>query len=222
LAAHTSVEGASELPYLYKIIGKESARRGKAFPLWVRDASDDDWAQMGRQYFERSARWRRDKPISKDKLPANWLLAGAALAMLPGSKVVVCERDMIETCWSCDKQLFAKDMVGFAYDFESLAAYAHDFQRLSAFWAQHHPTQFRIQSCEKFVANLEPQVRDLLEFCGLPFDVACLRFQDAKRSIRTPSAAQVRQPLSKDTAGCWILCEDYSRRAVLRKMTKAN
>jgi hypothetical protein len=35
----------------------------------------------------------------------------------------------------------------------------------------------------------------LLDACGLAFDPACLRFQDAGREVRTASAAQVRQPL---------------------------
>jgi hypothetical protein len=106
----------------------------------------------------------------------------------------------METCWSCYKQLFADGLVGFAYDFESLAAYWHDYDRLSRFWATHDPHRFRAQSYEDFVADPEAQVRALLDFCGLDFDPACLRFNEAQRSVRTASAAQVRQPLRKDTA----------------------
>jgi hypothetical protein len=34
----------------------------------------------------------------------------------------------------------------------------------------------------------------------LEFDSACLRFHEAKRVVRTASAAQVREPMRKDTA----------------------
>ena len=44
------------------------------------------------------------------------------------------------------------------------------------------------------------EIRELLAFCGLPFDPACLAFHTAERSVRTASAAQVRQPLQQGTA----------------------
>ena len=50
------------------------------------------------------------------------------------------------------------------------------------------------------VEEAEAEIRALLDFCGLPFDPACLDFHRAERAIRTPSAAQVRQPLSRDPA----------------------
>jgi hypothetical protein len=120
--------------------------------------------------------------------------------MLPGARVIDCRRDPVETCWSCYKQLFAPGRAGFAYDFSTLAAYWRDYDRLCRFWATRHPTKVRAQSYERFVAEPEAETRALLEFCGLDFDPACLRFHDAKRSVRTASAAQVRQPLRRDTA----------------------
>ena len=44
------------------------------------------------------------------------------------------------------------------------------------------------------------RIRQLLDFCGLPFEEACLRFHENQREVRSPSATQVRQPLRKDTA----------------------
>jgi len=138
--------------------------------------------------------------MSTDKLPENWLLAGAALAMLPGAKVIDCRRDAVETCWSCYKQLFAPGRVGFTYDFATLAAYWHDYDRLCRLWAERYPAQVRVQRYETSVAAPEAETRALLAFCGLDFDAACLRPHEAPRSVRSASAAQVRQPLRSDTA----------------------
>lgn len=200
LAAHPRVEGASELPYLYQVVDAHSRRRGLAFPGWVGAATPADWAALGDEYLARSARWRERKPTATDKLPANWFLAGAALSMLPECRVVALHRDPVETAWSCYKQLFARDLVGFAYGFDDIAAYWHDYARATQRLAQRFPRRFRIQRYEAFVADPEGQTRELLDFCGLPFDPACLRFHEAERSVRTASAAQVRQPLRKDTA----------------------
>jgi hypothetical protein len=106
----------------------------------------------------------------------------------------------VETCWSCYKQLFAPGRALFSYDFPALATYWHDYDRLCRFWAERYPARVRVQHYESFLADPERETRALLEFCNLEFDPACLRFHEARRSIRTASAAQVRQPLRRDTA----------------------
>ncbi len=200
LAAHSRVEGASELPYLNRVVAAESKRLRQPFPRWVAAATPADWQRMGAEYLRLSERWRKERPTATDKLPENWLLAGAALSMLPAARVIDCRRDALETCWSCYKQLFAPGRVGFAYDFGTLAAYWHDYVRLGRTWATLFPAQYRLQGYEDFVADPETQTRALLEFCGLEFESGCLRFHEAQRSIRSASAAQVRQPLKRDTA----------------------
>lgn len=195
LGSHARVEGASELPYLPRIIDAESRRRGKPYPHWVADASDADWARMGQEYLRLSARWRASKPIATDKLPDNWLYAPAALRMLPGARVVDCRRDPVETCWSCYKQLFGPGMVHFTYRFDDLAAYWRAYDGLCSWLARQLPGRFIVQRYEALVAEPEAQIRALLAACALDFDPACLQFHAAQRAIRTPSALQVRRPL---------------------------
>jgi tetratricopeptide (TPR) repeat protein len=197
LAAHSQVEGASELPYLNMVVERESARRGRALPDWAAVATAADWTRLGREYLELSARWRTRRPTATDKLPENWLLAGAALAMLPEARVIDCRRDPVETCWSCYKQLFAPGRVGFTYDFATLAAYWHDYDHLCRLWSQRHPRRFRMQGYEELVAAPQAQIRELLAFCDLEFEQGCLEFHKAERAIRTPSSSQVREPMRK-------------------------
>jgi Flp pilus assembly protein TadD len=199
LAAHPEVEGASELPDLSVVISNESAARRKHFPDWVSDASAEDWARLGQDYLARTASWRRDRPIFTDKAPDNWKYVGAIAAMLPGARVIDCRRDPLETCWSCYKQLFAPGQAGFAYSLEDLADYWKDYVYLSARWSAMLPKRFRLQSYEAFLADSAGQIRDLLEFCDLPFDGRCLQPHEAGRAIRTTSSAQVREPLRRDT-----------------------
>ncbi len=200
LAAHPQVAGASELPYLNQVIDAESRRRGRPFPAWVGAASAEDWARLGRNYLDSSARWRTERPIATDKLPDNWMLVGAIRAMLPEARIIECRRDPLETCWSCYKQLFGPGLANFSYDFESLAQYWNACEQMGDWCTREYPQHFRIQSYEALVADPEAQIRELLEFCQLPFESACLEFQGAQRAIRTPSALQVRQPLRPATA----------------------
>jgi hypothetical protein len=51
------------------------------------------------------------------------------------------------------------------------------------------------------VQEPEAQIRQLLAFCQLPFDAACLSPHQTQRDVHsTASAAQVRQPIRGDTA----------------------
>jgi Tfp pilus assembly protein PilF len=200
LASHPQVEGADEITDLPQVIEGESKRRGMAFPLWVPSATPEDWARLGREYLDRTARWRAERPRFTDKNMLNWEHLGAALAMLPGARVVNCHRDPVETCFACYRQLFS---IGshFSYDLDDVASYYIDYARLCRFWQRHYPKHVLDYSYESMLADTEPQIRRLLDFCGLAFDPACLDFHQTSRNVlSTASAAQVRQPLRRDTS----------------------
>lgn len=199
LASHSSVEGAGELPDLPQVLAEESRRRGKPFPQWVDDMRPDDWQRLGRRYLERTAHWRHVRPIFTDKLPNNWMYIGAIRAMLPAARIVVCRRDPLETCFSCYRQHLGTNN-GYTRTFDGLASFWRDFDRSVAHWTALHPEQVREHSYEALLNHQEAQIRELLDFCELPFEDGCLRFHENKRDVRSPSATQVRQPLRQDTA----------------------
>jgi len=200
LAAHAQVDGGDERVDLFEVINAECRRRGQPLARWAPRASAAEWTRLGQEYLQRSARWRGTGTRATDKLPGNWLWLGAALAMLPGARVVDCRRDLLETAWSCFCHLFTIGTQDFSFDFASIGAYARDYVRAMAQWCAQYPQRIRTQSYEALIADPESQTRELLAFCGLDFDPACLRFHDAPRSVRTASASQVREPLRRDTA----------------------
>jgi len=199
LASHPQVEGAGELAVMPKVLAEESARRQRRYPEWVPEASARDWQHLGERYLDLTINFRGRHPRSTDKLPGNWRALGAIRAMLPGAHIVVCRRDPLENCWSCFKQYFP-DGWEFTNDLEQLGLFWRAFDRAATEWAQRAPTHVRQQSYEALTERPEPEIRALLEFCALPFDTACLRPHESRRSIRTLSAAQVREPMHKSQA----------------------
>ncbi len=197
LAAHSHVEGASELPDLTLVLDRESERRGSRFPAWVAQTSPSDWERIGADYMASTARWREKKPRFTDKSPGNWMQAEALIAMLPGTRIVVCRRDPVETCWSCFKQFFAPGRMVWASSFDDIAYYWQRCTHHCDYLAERYPENVRIQSYEALLDDPESQTRALLEFCGLDFEETCLRFYEAPRTVRTASAAQVRQPIGQ-------------------------
>ncbi|HSE12886.1 MAG TPA: sulfotransferase [Rudaea sp.] len=198
LASHSQVEGAGELPDLPLVINEQSARCRQPFPHWVRSSQAADWERLGRRYLQRTEYWRRRRPVFTDKLPNNWIYVEAIRAMLPEARIVVCRRDPLETCLSCYFQHFAGH--DYTRSFEDLAAYWREFDRNARRLGALHPTRVYAHRYEDLLADPQGSIRDLLEFCGLPFEDACLRFHETQRDVRSPSAAQVRQPLRPDTA----------------------
>lgn len=200
LASHPEVEGANEIKDMKEVIDAETGRRNSAFPLWVPDAKSEDWQRLGREYLARTARWRQTRPRFTDKSLVTWYLVGAALAMLPAARVIVVRRDPVETCLGCFRQCFS-EASGFACDLDETADYCGDFLRLTRFWRGRYPNQVFDLQYEALVAEPEPVIRRLLDFCNLPFAPACLEFHKTKRTVQSlPSAALVRQPLRSDTA----------------------
>lgn len=196
VASHSQVEGANELSDLGRILTEESARLQRPYPDWVAEANSKDWRRLGQNYLASTARWRKRARVFTDKMPSNWLFIGAIRAMLPGARIVVCRRDPLENCWSCFKQYFFAGW-DFTFSMEDLAAYWKDFDQTVRDWARRESAHVREQSYEALTVHPEKEIRALLDFCGLPFEDACLDFHKSSRSVRTASAGQVRQPLQR-------------------------
>lgn len=198
LASHSHVEGTTELTVLSALIAEESARHQQAFPLWVERQSAEEWLALGRRYLERTAQWRRERPRFTDKLPTNWLYVGAIRAMLPQARIVIVRRDPLENCLACYRFLFNRH--AYTHDFADLAGYWRAFDRAARHWQAQFPQHVREQHYEALQADPDAQIRELLAFCELPFEPACLTFHATERRVTTPSASQVREPMRRDTA----------------------
>jgi hypothetical protein len=53
------------------------------------------------------------------------------------------------------------------------------------------------------VSDTETETRELLAYCGLEFEPACLRFHENDRPVRTASSEQVRQPIFREGLDHW-------------------
>ena len=146
-----------------------------------------------------AAHWRAARPRFTDKLPENWKHAGILRAMLPGATVIETRRDPLETAWSCFKQQFYSQP-HFANTLADVGAYLRGCERAMDAWRERDSARIRLHRYEALLADPETGVRSLLADCGLDFDPACMSFHNATRSVRTASAAQVRQPLQRTTA----------------------
>jgi hypothetical protein len=111
-------------------------------------------------------------------------------------------------CFSGFKQLFAEGQE-FTYGLKEVGTYYRDYVGLMDHWDRVLPGKVLLVRYEEVVADLESQVRRLLDFCGLPFEQACLDFHQTDRAVRTASSEQVRQPLYKSGVDQWEKFSDH-------------
>ena len=100
------------------------------------------------------------------------------------------------------KQHFAEGQE-FTYGLNNVGTYYRDYVQLMDHWDNVLPGKILRVQYEDVVADTETQVRGILEYLGLPFEQACLDFHKTKRSVRTASSEQVRQPIFKSGLEQW-------------------
>ena len=69
------------------------------------------------------------------------------------------------------------------------------------YWEQLFPGRILHLEYESIIRDQGRATDDLLRFCGLDFEAACLEFHRTERVVRTASFAQVRQPLYGSSVG---------------------
>lgn len=167
-------------------------------PEWARAQA----AELGEQYIADTRVYRSGKPFFIDKMPNNFRHIGLIHLMLPNAKIIDVRREPMACCFSNLKQLFAHGQE-FSYSSNHIARYYHTYLDLMQHWDEALPGRVLRVHHEDVVANLEASVRRILNYCALPYEQACIDFHQTKRSVRTPSSEQVRQPIFRSGLDQW-------------------
>jgi len=203
LASHSLVDGTSELPDLGVVSQMISNKaQGRVFPDGILQMSDAEITQLGQEYFDRTQRHRRGAPFFTDKMPNNFAHVGLIQAIMPNAKIIDARRHPLDSCVGCFKQHFAKGQT-FTYDTFELGEFYLEYDQLMGHWDEVLPGKVLRVQYEDVVQDLETQVRRILDYCDLPFEEACVNFHETKRSVRTASSEQVRQPIYNKSMNTW-------------------
>ncbi len=212
LSSHSRVDGTHELPDLGLTIRSNrkladpspSAR----YPISLTKLDADEYRGLGSEYIERTRRHRGDRPFFTDKNPNNFLHVGLLHLILPNAKIINARRHPLDSCFGSYKQLFAQGQ-SFTYDLVELGEYYLQYQRLMNHWHEVLPGKVLDVHYEDVVADLEGQVRRILEYCQLEWEESCLRYYETSRSVKTASSEQVRRPIYSSAVHTWRHYESH-------------
>ena len=198
LASHPAVHGAGELKYVQRIADALGNYPNINPPL---DSARS--AVLGAEYLQKIAPLSQGRTYVVDKMPANFLHVGLIHMMLPHARIIHCQRNPVDTCLSLYSKIFGDEQL-FAYDLTELGQFHLEYESLTDYWRKVIPSSHFIDvQYESVVEDIESEARRLLEFLGLPWDPACLDFYKTKRTVKTASTNQVRQPVYKSSSGRW-------------------
>jgi tetratricopeptide (TPR) repeat protein len=203
LASHSAVEGTMELPEIGLFASSLGEAGAGGYPDCVAGLSRDDLRSLGELFLDRTRIQRKlDRPFFIDKMPNNFRHIGLIHLILPNAKIIDARRHPLATCFSAFKQHFAQGQ-SFSYDLTDLGRYYRDYLALMAHFDAVLPGRIHRVIYEDMVENTEAEVRRLLDYCGLPFEAACLKFHENDRAVRTVSSEQVRQPIFRQGLDQW-------------------
>jgi tetratricopeptide (TPR) repeat protein len=206
LASHSQVEGTTELPNILRFVaelqGRDPDTQEPRYPAILERLTAADFRGLGEKYLADTRAYRTGKPRFIDKMPNNFRHIGLIHLILPNARIIDARREPMACCFSNFKQLFASGQE-FTYDIEDIARYYRSYVQLLRHWDDALPGKVLRIQYEDVVEDLEGNVRRILDFCGLPFEPACLAFHKTERSVRTASSEQVRRPIFKEGIDQW-------------------
>ncbi|MBP7336015.1 tetratricopeptide repeat-containing sulfotransferase family protein [Niveispirillum sp.] len=160
---------------------------------------------IGHAYVEKGRQLAGGVERFLDKFHLNIQLVGLIAAALPQARFVCLIRNPLDSVVSNYRQLFefATPLYRYSLDLAAAAEFYTGFRQLAARWAALLPDRFEMVEYEALVADPEPGVRRLLDFCGLSWHPACVRIEENRAAVATASAVQVRQPINTSSVGGW-------------------
>lgn len=215
LASHPDIETVEEQEGLSDAI-EPLLRANGAFARWS-ELTGDEVARFRSMYWRRSER-ALGGPVRRrvfvDKMPLYSAILPLIYRLFPDAKILFALRDPRDVAISCFEQNFAMNEAMFHFlSLDATVGYYDAVMRLVAETRRRLPLKFHQVKYEDLVGDFDRTVTGVLSFLELPWDGAVRDFAQTarKRVLKTPSAAQVVQPLYASSIGRWRNYEKHLR-----------
>lgn len=196
LASHPEVHGAGELTEIASLAMRKLAAHGP-YPACLDALSAAHLDQMAEEHLATLRKLAPKASRVVDKMPTNYDHLGLIELLFPASRIIHCRRDPLDNCLS----LFYLPDTSNTESLEAVAGSYLRYERIMRHWRPLLRLPVFEMRYEELVADPERKVRELLEFCGLPWNDACLEFHRSGRYSRNFSYHQVRKPIYARSVG---------------------
>jgi tetratricopeptide (TPR) repeat protein len=164
-------------------------------------AASADWSAVAAGYAQRAGVCSAGETLV-EKLPMNYLYLGAIHRALPRARLVLVSRSPLDSCFAMYRTLFG-EAYPFSYDFQDLARYYAAYVRLIAHWRDALGDSLHEVRYEELIADPLGTGAALARACGLKWSDVAVEVEKNAAVSYTASAAQVRRPIYRSSAGRW-------------------
>lgn len=208
LNAHPKVHGGGEMKVIRGILTSMSFEIGSMaqYPRCIFDAGQDDIEGFAKRYLDQIQLLGRGLPRFIDKSMGLNFNLGLIQLMLPCARAIWVRRNAVDNCFAC----YTEDLVHnhiYAQNLRHLGVTYWFYEKSMRHWQSVLDLPILEINYEELVDNQEEWTRKIIDFCGLEWNDACLRFYDTKKfaartsSVPTLSLNQVRKPIYKTSVG---------------------
>lgn len=213
LASHSQVYGAGELPWIGRITALfPRTNGGYPYPQGIRYMDERHMKSAGEYYLEKLNIYNKTSPRVTDKLPHNFDHVGLIHLIFPNARIIHAHRDPRDVAVSNYFQNFAamRGTMGFANDLKDIGHMLNDYLKIMDHWYRVLPEGriFKVVY-EELVSEPERLIRELLDYCELPWEENVLKFYETQRPVRTASIDQVRKEIYQESKGKWARYARY-------------
>ena len=204
LSSHSGVHGAGEILAMPNCTRRLVAEIGPDtnYPSAVSRISAQLARHLATSYLNELRGTRFDAERITDKLPGNYAHLGLIAIILPEARLIHCRRNPLDVCLSNYMQHFGEGH-GYTYDLTELGLVYRQYDRVMQHWRDVLPVQIHEVTYENLIVDQERHSRELIAFCGLEWEPACLDFFANDRAVATASQWQVRQPIYRSSVERW-------------------
>ncbi|HUG79570.1 MAG TPA: sulfotransferase [Burkholderiales bacterium] len=197
LASHPDIAGAGELTALGELT---AGPRNAPWPDSVQALAAEELARMAGEYLDTLSAADAHAARVIDTLPGNFVHVGLVELLFPRARVVHVTRDARDLALACWFTNFAGRSQAFAFDIAGIAAYLAEYRRLMRHWREVSGLDMLEVAYEDLVDDTAGVSRRMIEFLGLPWDDACLRYFEP--GVATLAAgAPLREPVDAREVG---------------------
>lgn len=210
LSSHSQICSVGETHELGRAIAKLSKQlevdhKPQPFPNFLANATETDLDTMAQGYLDCCylVAGNTEKMLLNKQLSVYRALGLVALGF-PHAKIIHLRRHPLDTCLSCFFQRFQHTVtLGWTYRLNWTAVHYRDYAKLMRHWQAVLPIPILNINYEDLINNPEHHARQMIEFCGLPWENQILNFHERQRIIRTASHDQARRPIYRRSLARW-------------------
>lgn len=171
LSRHPSVAGAGELPTMTRLVRELLLQQPD---VAVADIPPDRFTELGRAYMREAQSLVPPGKTVVDTMPSNYRHIGFIRLAMPYARIIRCVRPPADHSVA----IFEKHLTGNGYEYSSdmdeLQSYHAAFRDMMDRWHARFPGGIYDIDLGNLSHDRQGEIRKLLEFCGLPWNDACM------------------------------------------------